>query len=74
MIKFWLYSLDYTVHPCSLFYTQQFVSLTPLPLFCPSSFPLPTKLVYKLTLFSKAVSASILLYSLVYSIFITPHI
>ena len=38
VIKYWLYSLCCAIYPCSLFQTQQFVSLNPLSLFI---LPLP---------------------------------
>ena len=40
VLKYCLYSLYYTIHPCYLFYTQQFVPLNHLSLSCPISFPL----------------------------------
>ena len=39
--KYWLYSLCCTINPCSLFYIQLFLPINPLPLYCPSWFPLP---------------------------------
>ena len=42
VIKYGLYSLCYTIHPCSLFYTLNFVSCTSLPFYLPSHFLLPT--------------------------------
>ena len=42
VIKYGLYSLSYTIHPCSLFYTLEFVSCTSLPFYLSSQFPLPT--------------------------------
>ena len=38
----WLYSSYCTIHPWSLFYTQQFESPIPQPLYFPSPFLLPT--------------------------------
>ena len=35
IIKYWLYSLYYTIYPSSLFYIQYFVGLHPLPQSCP---------------------------------------
>ena len=40
-IKYWLYSLCCITYPCSLFYTEYFVPLNSLPLYCPSPFPFP---------------------------------
>ena len=42
IIKYLLYSLCFTVYPCSLFYTWQFLRLNPLALFCPFPLPLPS--------------------------------
>ena len=36
IIKYWLYSLWCTTYPCSLFYTEAFISLNLLPLRWPS--------------------------------------
>ena len=55
-INYWLYSLHYTIYPCSLFSTWSFVPLKPLSLHCP---PLLSPLAI-VSLFS--VSANLLLF------------